>query len=254
MFCKLFHIAKANKAWPRKTVESKPHAMQATLSWSAAESSEIRSSAEVALKGEILLAEQEQKILKLQGDVAQVIRRKQGRYFDDEKTLVNDNRSSSSSSDSMIDDKGEDWSSALVWADGLLSSPLELDDDERESLSTPDWAVSTTLEAMNGNYKPVVFDWLERPALSHLTGDDNEFSLWCESLADSAFNLDDESEDELFPKLDLSLLSAGDSAWVKFGKAPVEKKEVTYHAAPREFEGLSAVVRDFETGDVIPQC
>ena len=221
MFNKLFRIAKANKAWPRKTVESKPHAIQATLSWSMADSPEIRSSAEVALKGEIMLAEQEQKILKLQGDVARVVRRKQGRYFDDEKTLVNNNRSSTSSSDSMIDDNGKDWSSALVWADGLLSSPLELEDSEKESLSTPDWAVSTTLEAMNGNYKPVMFDWLERPARSDLPGDNNEFSSWCESLVDSAFNLADESEDELFPKLDLSFLSAGDSAWVKVGKAAV---------------------------------
>lgn len=202
MFSKLFWPRPRDQASPLNSTGAKPRASDATMAWSEWTTPDEKDIARATIFAYIFLAEKEQDHLKKGGNVPKVIRRKKGRYFHTEKPPVD---SRGKSFDSMIDDKGHDWSFAIDWDEGLQSDPLWMDEDERRSVSPPDWAISTAIEAAEGAYKPTIYDWFESfdgtfdpPVINegHSVRDieepstpGDEFVSWCESLTNSAFAL-----------------------------------------------------------------
>lgn len=202
MFSRLFCRGANDNAASLNPIDSRPHGGPAAFAYRQSEDQDQRDFACASLAAEIFLAEDEQKLLKQRGDVAKIIRRQKGRYFNPQKTPEIDSRASSF--DSLVDEEGLDWSPATVWAAGLQSDPLWLDAVERESVSPPNWAVTTAIEAIGGDCKPVIFDWLKpqkSPKLLQVPQSSANFVAWCENLMNSAFGLtnrtlDNDSSDE----------------------------------------------------------
>lgn len=228
----------------------KPHAAAATLALSESDSPVERENAQAALFNKMFLAEHEQKMLKQKGAVAKIVRRQNAQCFRVERTWQHGDVSPV---DSMIDDQGRDWSPAIVWADGLQSDPLYLDEDERESLTPPDWAVSTAIEAMERRYKPAMFDWLEpkRPSTALEEYEEGRFDGWCESLMDSVFGVAGKNNDGLIGQLDATFEHDDDNGVkVKMGEVKTQpRSDIVFHQAPAIAENC-AVIRNVRGGVV----